>query len=215
MFEQEKKITTNLPILCLLMMLPLLSGFDIGESPAPSPDLPALTKGTHHAEFTGVDPEALAFQRQLAKAYFDLAAEESHSLPIASHFARKAIAIQSGRAAQPEYLNEWTLHPEQIKVLSQARLRLMDSLNTHKLNKAYRPTVDRKIQALANFDCWVANTEVTDNKPKAQHCRSQFEEALTALNNNKSTLNNNKKRRSTHAYPQTEDEFQVSFAFNP
>ena len=214
MFEQEKKITTNLPIMCLLMMLPLLSGFDIGESPAPSPDLPALTQGTHHAELTVVDPGELTFQRQLAKAYFDLAAEESHSLTIASHFTRKAIAIQSGQTARPEYLNEWTLHPEQIKVLSQARLRLMDSLNTHKLNKTPHPTAERKVQALANFDCWVANTEVTDNTPKAQHCRSQFEEALTALNNNKSTLNNNK-RRSTHAYPYSEEEFQVSFAFNP
>lgn len=119
------------------------------------------------------------FTQSLAEGYraFADAEAKEYDWIDSRHFAQKGLAAAQGKVVLPENPADWGTRLLPVQVLTDARTRLTNALDSGGRNR--NPAVAAKAQV--GYDCWLEQLEEGWQTKDIEACRTQFETNLAEL----------------------------------
>jgi OmpA-OmpF porin, OOP family len=121
-----------------------------------------------------------SFSAELGTAYKKFALSEIDQMVDwidGRHFGIKAQAAFANKIPEPEVVGNWWLTRDQKQIFTDARKRLVHSLNRH--SKKQIPRVAAAAQT--NFDCWIEQQEENWQIADINKCRNNFYTSVERL----------------------------------
>ena len=131
----------------------------------------ASLKDLRRAEMKGTP-----FQTTLAKLYLEYAESEAaqYDWATSQHFADKGLLAAYGNDVAPERVEDYSVPPEKIGELVQARADLVAYL----ASPAIQAQPQRSARAQYYFDCWVEQQHEAWQTDDIESCRQGFHESM-------------------------------------